>query len=369
MFALSNVITWNEHILFTYTLPEPLMRLWGVFRGTERMLWPVYYLIFIFAVSQAVKWSPRGWVIAVILLVGFGIQFVEVSPILQNFHSMYNQPDGKKTNLRSDFWEDAAARYDSLVILPLNLDNWARLSEFAANNRMNINNLYFARQSPLLEVNAKQEIDDLRMGKTSPGELYIIKSPELRKEICGWSTDDNFLAYVNNEWVLAPGFRKSAQDYKDIAITRKISNCSQMGLSNFVTKYREKLLILTVMLDGSTVIDDQVQGIFQSMGLKYDLQQEPGMSYTAVVLGDQVLHEEFSAQKISYTAARGENKDGKIIPVDLEITSAGSISGEEDAIILVNDRDYSYHRNGLNIAVINPDTGTVLDTGIFEPIK
>jgi hypothetical protein len=92
IFALSNVITWNEHILFAYTLPEPLMRMWGVFRGTERMLWPVYYLIFIFAISQAAMWSNRRWVTAVILLAGFAIQLVEVSPMVQQFHGMYPQP-------------------------------------------------------------------------------------------------------------------------------------------------------------------------------------------------------------------------------------------------------------------------------------
>ena len=121
IFALSNVVTLNDKVLFTYNLPEPLMRLWSVFRGTERMLWPVYYLVFVFAISQVSRLSKRKWVTGVILLAAFGIQLAEVSPQLGRFHEEFNQPQGKSTMLKSDFWGDAAGKYDSVVILPLKL--------------------------------------------------------------------------------------------------------------------------------------------------------------------------------------------------------------------------------------------------------
>jgi len=369
VFSLSNIVTWNEYVLFTYTLPEPLMRLWGVFRGTERMLWPVYYLIFIFAISQATKWSSRNWMTAVILLAGFGIQFVEVAPLLQHFHGLYSDPVGKKTSLRSDFWDDAAAQYKSVAILPLNLDNWSRLSEFAADNRMNINFAYFARQSPSLERIADQKIADLLRGETVPGEMYVIKSPGLLREVCNRFGDHDLLAYVNKEWVLAPAFEKKAADYTDISITGTNSNCSLLGLADFLIKYREKLLVLSVMDNASGLIDEQIKGIFNSFGLQKDLQKEPGMSYIAVVSGNQVFYENLSPQKITYSASRGESLNGIELPVNLQITSAGRISGEEDAGILINNRNYSYQKNGLNIAVIDPESGIVLDTGIFEPDK
>ncbi|MEI8132565.1 MAG: DUF6311 domain-containing protein [Leptolinea sp.] len=367
VFSLSNIVTWNEFVLFTYTLPEPLMRLWGVFRGTERMLWPVYYLIFIFAISQATKWSSRNWVTAVILLAGFGIQYVEVAPLLQHFHSMYSEPVGKKTSLRSDFWDDAAAQYKSVAILPLNLDNWARLSEFAADNRMNINYAYFARQSPALERTAGQKVEGLLQGETAPDEMYVIKSPDLLRAVCSRFGGEDFLGYVNKEWVLAPAFEMKAADYADISITGINSNCSQLGLADFLIKYREKLLVLTVMHDVSAMMDNQIKGIFNSFELQKYLQNESGMSYIAVVWGNQVMYENLSPKKITFAASRGENLNGIKFPVNLQISSAGRISGEEDAGILINNRDYSYHKNGLNIAVIDPESGRVLDTGIFEP--
>jgi hypothetical protein len=369
VFALSNVITWNEHVLFTYTLPEPLMRLWGVFRGTERMLWPVYYLIFIFAINQAAQWSSRNWVTALLLLGGFGIQVVEVTPMLQHFHNTFSQPAGKRTHLRSPFWEDAATQYESVVILPLNLDNWARLSEFAASNRLNINYAYFARQSPSLEWAARQKIANLLKGNPDTGDLYIIKSPELLKDVCSRFGELDFLAYVNREWVLAPGFDKKPSDYKDISISGTNSNCGQLSLAEFLTRYRDKLVVISVMHDASTLINDQGQEVLHSIGLTQNLQQASGMSYIGIVWGGNPIYESLSPEKIDFVAKRGEMIEGIQLPLDLNITSAGRISGEEDAVININERDYSYQKNGVNIAVYDPQTDRVIDTGIFEPVQ
>jgi hypothetical protein len=366
-FSLSNVVTWNEHTLFTYTLPEPLMRLWGVFRGTERMLWPVYYLLFIFGISRVFAWRWRGWVPAVILLSALGIQLVEVFPILNNFQNNFSDPQGKQTNLRSAFWEDAAANYDSLYILPLNLDNWARLAEFAGDNRLNINYAYFARQSPSLEINARQKMDDLREGKSVKGEMYVIKSPELLKTVCKEFGTREFLGYVNGEWVLAPGFNKQPDDYPEVAITGTNSNCEQLALPDFLEKYREKIMVFSVMHDASNVVDEKSASLLKSFGLRDDLRQIPGMSYAAVTFGGKVISEESDEGRVEFSILHGQTVNNIFVPVTIEIVSAGEISGEEDSIIKINGRDFSYHRYGLNIAVIDPATGRVLDTGLFVP--
>jgi hypothetical protein len=366
IFAISNVVTWNEHILFTYTLPEPLMRLWGIFRGTERMLWPVYYLILIFAIALTSRWSTRGWVTAVILMTGFGIQLLEVSPMLLHFHDTFSSPAGKKTTLRSEFWQDASARYKSLVILPLNLDNWARLSEFASDNRMNINYAYFARQSPALEKTADQKTNNLLHGKPGPDEMYVIKSPELLQELCSRYGESNFLAYVNKEWVLAPGFNKKPIDYPDISITAVNSNCSRLPLAEFLGKYRDKLLILSVMQDASTAVTDQDRKALSLFGLNLDLGQVSGMSYIGVAWGGRSIYEQTSPERISFSARQADTFDGLVLPVNLEISSAGRISGEEDAVIKVNDRDFAYHLNGLNIAVYDPQTNSIVDTAVYK---
>lgn len=363
VFALSNVITLNDRVLFTYPLPDPILRLWGVFRGTERMLWPVYYLIFVFAINQTVRLSPRRWVTGLILLAAFGLQLAEVQPQLERFHAEFNDPRGKQTTLKSDFWSDAAGQFETVVILPLSLENWARLTEYAADYRLNINYSYYARYSPNLEPAAKQKMFDLASGKVTPGEMYIIKNPELRKNICEQYPGE-FLALVNEEWVFAPGFDRQPVDYPDIALTGSNSNCSRLTLPDFLRRYVDKLIIISVMDDASTLILPETCAILSKTGLAQGLRENEGESYAAIFRDGKVILEKASPQKIEWS---GGKADG--LPVDLQLTSAGRISGEEDAVILINGRDYSYHQPGLNVVVVDPSSGTVIDTALFPPVK
>lgn len=45
LFALSNVITFDEKVCFTYLLPEWLIDICGIFRASGRLFYPVYYLL------------------------------------------------------------------------------------------------------------------------------------------------------------------------------------------------------------------------------------------------------------------------------------------------------------------------------------
>jgi hypothetical protein len=369
VFALSNVITLNEHILFTYTLPEPLMKLWGVFRGTERMLWPTYYLIFIFTIGQAVQINRRGWVNGLILLAAFSVQLFEVAPRLQSFHAEFNLPQGKPTTLQSSFWEEAADQFDSLVILPLSLQNWDRLTQFAADYHLKINYSYFARESPSLKPAALEKMKALENGQTSPNEMYIIKSPDLFHALCGSYGNDDFFGYVNKEWVLAPGFEKNPTDYDDISITADIANCARLSLPDFVDRYQDDVLIFAVMDDASTLRTDSVLTPLRSIGLEIGLPEKPGMSYLAVTAQSRLIYETQSERVAEFRSRKAEVTNGITLPFALGLTSAGDNSGEENAVIMVNGRDYSYHQNGLNIVAVDAESGKVIDTALYTPVK
>jgi len=369
IFALSNVVTFNDRILFSYTLPEPLLRLWGVFRGTERMLWPVFYLVFIFAISQTVNISRRNWVGGLILLAAFGVQLTEVMPQLQRFHTEFAEPQGKQTTLKSDFWSDAASQFNSVVILPLSLQNWDRLTQYAAENHMRINYSYYARYSPSIGPAAAKKEKELKNGDTLTGEMYIIKSPELLHSVCQKYGRDAFLAYVNQEWVLAPGFSRNPMDYPDISITGTNSNCLALPLDDFITKYQDKILVLSVMKDVSTLANEAVNATLRNLGLETGLLSRAGMSFAAVLFRHKVQFVKTSEQKVEFSAQKGNSLSDSTWPIDLHLVSAGEISGEEQAVIEINHRDYSYHQNGLNLVVVDPATGSVIDTALFSPTE
>ena len=45
LFAISNVVTWNDQTLFTIPLPERVLEVCGIFRASSRLFYPVYYCI------------------------------------------------------------------------------------------------------------------------------------------------------------------------------------------------------------------------------------------------------------------------------------------------------------------------------------
>ncbi len=367
IFALSNVITFNEHVLFSYTLPDPILKLWGVFRGTERMLWPIYYLVFIFAIGQAPRLSRRPLVTVVILLAALTVQVTEVFPQLQHFHAQFSDPQGRRTPLRSQFWEDAAEGFKSVVILPLSLDNWAPLTRYAAENRLNINYSYYARQSPLLEPASQQKMTELTAGKSQPGEMYIIKSPDLFRQVCARYGQTDYLAYVNGEWVLAPGHVPPTAGYRDAAITGKIANCAGLSLPNFLNHYADNVILMAGMEDVSFLRTYSVLTVPSAPELKLEWPSGSGSSFIGIIAENRVKVYRQGPQKLDFTLLKGTAREGITSPVDVQMISAGRTTGEEDAVIMVNGRDYSYHRNGLNLVVIDPNTGEVLDTALFPP--
>ncbi len=200
-------------------------------------------------------------------------------------------------------------------------------------------------------------MEELISGETRPGELYIIKSPELLQDVCNRFGDQDLLAYVNREWVLAPGFNKNTIGYPDVSITGSNSNCSRLSLPDFLTKYQDKLLILSAMEDISSLNNGDIPALLRKLGLNNGFPAEPGLSYAAVVWDNQVIIENHSPQKIEFSTARNDRIGRKTLPVDLQINQFGAHNRRRRCCILVNNRDYSYHQNGLNIAVVDPSTG------------
>lgn len=364
--ALSNVVTLNDKVLFTYHLPDPLMKIWGIYRATERFLWPVFYLIFIFAISQTVKLTGSTRKTALVLLLALCIQFAEINPLLKEKYTMFHDPQGSESPLKSDFWMEAARQYKSVVMLPLNLDNWVRLSEYAALNRMTINYIYFGRENDEMMAGAVEKVNQLKKGQVTPGDLYIIKDSPTLKKVCNLVGKGAVLAYVNREWVLAPGFKGDMSAYPDVTITGENFDCSTLDLAGFLKRYQDKLVVISVMEDGSEAMDAASSAGMKAAGFEIDLRGQTGKSYVGVSSAGKLIFEKIADGRIDFEAMKGEMLNGVEVPVDLQVSSAGRISGEETSQILIDRADYSFGRRGLNVSVYDPATGKVIDNALFE---
>jgi hypothetical protein len=189
------------------------------------MLWPVFYLIFIFAITQISHSVKHPAVLTAVLALAMLLQFADAGQVIRQKQSEFYHLQGSSTNLTSSFWNDAAKKYHTIEVLPLHIPNWQWIGEYASRNHMRLNYFYFARINQSLFTDATEKIILLQQGKTTPGELYLIKDPDLLKSLCKVFQGDTFFAKVNNEWVIAPGFDKIPADYPDIQQTRADLHC------------------------------------------------------------------------------------------------------------------------------------------------
>lgn len=94
VFALSNVITFNDKVLFTLNLPDYLMQLCGIFRASSRIFYHVYYCIIIgmlVAIWKLLNYSGIKKIALVILTSIITVQYIDLKTcITEKRHAMKN---------------------------------------------------------------------------------------------------------------------------------------------------------------------------------------------------------------------------------------------------------------------------------------
>jgi len=82
LFAVSNVVTFDQHILFAYPIPDALLRYLSFFRASGRMFWVVYYVITLgVIVYMNAHFSAKKGALLFALL--FAVQMYDISPALR----------------------------------------------------------------------------------------------------------------------------------------------------------------------------------------------------------------------------------------------------------------------------------------------
>jgi hypothetical protein len=225
LISLSNVVSFNDKQLFTYSLPPIFMKWWNIVRSTGRMFWPIYYLIFIFAITLVANAFKNNQKMVIALFVALLLQYADIQPILNSFRATFSDPISTLSLLTSAFWNDAAEKYKTVIILPLDNSDAFRVGEYASRNKMRLNCFYFARENINMTTYANEKIALLKQGKITSGEIYLINDPNLLNDLCKVLPENTFFANVAGKWVVAPGFTKTPKDYPTILQTRADLNC------------------------------------------------------------------------------------------------------------------------------------------------
>lgn len=215
VFAVSNVITANGATLLEIPLPMWLLRLASSFRSSGRMFWPVYYLIIAYSLKtlQDVL-SPKR--LAVLLCAVTVLQVWDISPALLERRQMladYEQPAEFASGLQSNFWRQAAGKYDHLVTLSDTAEDTLYLALWAADAGMTTDDPFAAR-SDQQTLNARREatIQRLEQGEIQQDCLYLTDNEGIFLRLADQLQGQAFCARVDGHYIIAPGMTYTGSD-------------------------------------------------------------------------------------------------------------------------------------------------------------
>jgi len=207
--ALTNQLSLGPCVL-TIPLPDAILSIFSVVRASERFFWPSMYLLYFVVFTVAVRtFGERraGAALAICL----AIQVVDTSAAWRMIResktvapaSSWGEPAS------SQFWGEAAKRYDSLRTIPQGRDlrAWDRLSLLAANHGMGTTAAVLARLDPAKASSALRDTAaDIGSAKFKSDTLYVMNDAWALRALLSLDPSRDVLSRVDGHNVLAPGW-------------------------------------------------------------------------------------------------------------------------------------------------------------------
>jgi hypothetical protein len=122
IFALSNVVTFNDKIIIKYSLPKLILDFASIFRSSSRMFYPAYYMLMILGIYGVSKLS-NDRLRRIIICIAVVVQIIDISPALITKHkSLLNKESveleySKSVFSGSDAWMSVAKNANKIKML------------------------------------------------------------------------------------------------------------------------------------------------------------------------------------------------------------------------------------------------------------
>lgn len=113
LYTLTNIVHFDDVVLFSFDLPVWSEGLTGTFRAAGRFFWPIS--IFLLFVTLASLLKKKTWLIGLILTTALVLQVKDVKPWLNRIHDEARKP----SQLNFADWSPVMAKIDKIVSYPI----------------------------------------------------------------------------------------------------------------------------------------------------------------------------------------------------------------------------------------------------------
>ncbi|MBV4484062.1 hypothetical protein HU727_000500 [Pseudomonas sp. SWRI153] len=214
LFAVSNNVGVGPFELHI-PLPDALVAVATIFRGSGRMVWPVMYMA-IFAILYVVIRGHASRTARVLLSIALLLQVADTRSGWGESRKLFMVTPASqwKTPLVDPFWDQAARHYQAVRWLrPENYpEQWITLAEFAGRHHLPTNAVYLGRVSTRA-TEAAQAVSDqmVSSGRYAADTLYVLDSRSVLPAALTLNRETDVLARIDGLNVLAPGWKRCAE--------------------------------------------------------------------------------------------------------------------------------------------------------------
>lgn len=172
----------NGNCVFEIPYPEKLVSLWGIFRASGRFIWPVVYLVMLWAVLAVRKCIKKESAVILLLLVLFFLQIYDIGNVLISKRNDYQSEKTYNSMIQDEQWEKLAEGKEHVMFVSYvteDKDSLYGISQFAYLHHMTVNDFYLAHSAAagMIEESRREGMEQLR-----EDTIYIFKAED--QELC-----------------------------------------------------------------------------------------------------------------------------------------------------------------------------------------
>lgn len=142
--SMGPVSAFRETLLYKIPVDGLVKTMWGVFQATARLSWIIVYLMITFAFYLNLKqWTTK--ITISLLIVCISLQAMDLSVFFKRIHVSFAGTQSYETQLASPDWTDIPNQIEHVYLSKSLIDNYD-IADWASDNKLTLNNFYFARR-------------------------------------------------------------------------------------------------------------------------------------------------------------------------------------------------------------------------------
>ena len=206
--ATSNNVNLGDSNLFSIPINNLIYALLSSIRASGRLIWPVYYLIFIFGIIFVFKMFKDKNPTIIIFILLF-IQILDISSGLSNYRFGYQYIDKNNQEIKSKIWDGLSKNFDQIrMITPKNQSFiYNKLSRYLLDENFKKTDIaYLARVNRQSIISKKYELINLfnqRNFKVFEKTIFIGDNTNIVRNLYYLYKNELYYYYRDNLWIIS----------------------------------------------------------------------------------------------------------------------------------------------------------------------